>query len=279
MKISAVQMVSAGRLEGNLQQAETLIAQAVNDGAQLIVLPEYFAYYGCGGGRGKLAERGRSESEADGPARSFLADQARKHHIWLVGGTLPVLESQNEDSRPYSASFVFDDSGKEVARYNKLHLFDMDVDDASGSYRESRDYRPGNETAVVDSPIGKLGLSVCYDLRFPELYRALSAQGVEILLVPSAFTSVTGEAHWELLLRARAVENLCYVIGTNMGDRHHPRKPTWGGSAIIDPWGRVLDRLDDGEGVITADIDIEWLRTLRQKMPVLEHRRFSVVKG
>ena len=271
-KVAALQMMSSGSLEANLVQASTLIQKAVSQGAQLLVLPEYFAYHGCGG----VSDIALQEKDSSGPARTFLADQARQHKVWIVGGTIPVAVSG--DKRASASCFVVNDEGLEVACYQKMHLFDVQVDDAQGSYRESDDYCHGNQPVVIDTPVGKLGLSVCYDLRFPELYRYLADQGAELIVVPSAFTAKTGEAHWQLLLKARAVENLSYVIGANMGDRFHTKRPTWGGSAIIDPWGNTLNELDDGPGVIVSDIDLDYLRKLRQKMPVYEHRRFSVVK-
>ena len=281
MKISALQMVANGTLEDNLRQAETLIAQAAEEGAVLAVLPEYFAYYGCARQNGmssqqQTAQRGLLEHSAGGPVRSFLSQQARLHNLWLVGGTVPVLCDADSESRPHAASFVVNNQGEEVGCYHKMHLFDVDVDDSHGSYRESRDYCPGTEPVVVDSPVGRLGLSVCYDLRFPELYRKLALAGAEVLLVPSAFTRATGEAHWRLLLQARAVENLCYVVGANMGDRGHPSKPTWGGSAIVDPWGEVLAECEGGAEVVTANIDLARVAELRRNMPVLKHSRLKI---
>ncbi len=286
-KVAALQMTSGASngnssLKANLVQAAALIDQAVKQGAQLLVLPEYFAYHGCG----DVSVIAQQEQSLTGPARQFLAAQARHHNVWIVGGTIPVKPSLStssttnppNDNRATASCFVVDDQGVEVACYQKMHLFDVQVDDAKGSYRESEDYCHGDQPVVVDTPFGKLGLTVCYDLRFPELYRYLAEQGAEIIVVPSAFTAKTGEAHWQLLLRARAVENLSYVVGANMGDRHHPKRPTWGGSAIVDPWGSVLAELGDGPGVITADIDLDYLKKLRQKMPVDEHRRFRVVK-
>ncbi|WP_461481017.1 carbon-nitrogen hydrolase family protein [Porticoccus sp.] len=270
--IAAIQMTSGGSLQANLAQAAELIDQAVQQGAELLVLPEYFAYQGCR----EVADIAIAERDAGGPARRFLAEQARRHGIWLVGGTIPV--AVEHDQRAAASCFVLNAQGEEVACYRKIHLFDVDVEDAKGSYRESDDYCHGSEPVVVDSPLGKLGLTVCYDLRFPELYRSLAEQGAQILLVPSAFTAATGEPHWELLLRARAVENLCYVVGANMGDRFHDKRPTWGGSTIIDPWGRVLAALADGPGVVVAEIDLAYLHKLRQKMPVHEHRRLNGVK-
>ena len=276
-KVAALQMTSGANsgysFEANLAQAEQLIELAVNQGAQLLVLPEYFAYHGCG----DVSAIAQREHSSAGPARHFLAEQALRHKVWIVGGTIPVAASHDE--RAMASCFVVNDKGKEVACYQKIHLFDVQVDDAKGSYRESDDYCHGNQAVVVETPFGKLGLTVCYDLRFPELYRALIDQGAEIIVVPAAFTAKTGEAHWQLLLRARAVENLCYVIGANMGDRFHPKRPTWGGSSIVDPWGHIQAELKDGPGVITADIDLTYLKKLRQKMPVDEHRRFSVVKS
>ena len=272
-KIAAIQMTSGGELKANLAQAEQLITQAVEQGAKLLVLPEYFAYHGCR----DLPSIAQQEQFSTGPARQFLSEQSRRHGVWLVGGTIPVAVSNGK--RAAASCFVVDEQGQEVACYRKMHLFDVQVDDAKGSYRESEDYCHGDEPVVLDTPLGRLGLSVCYDLRFPELYRYLSDQVAEILVVPSAFTSATGEVHWQLLLQARAVENLCYVVGANMGDRLHPKRPTWGGSAIIDPWGKVLAQLEDGPGVISVDVNLNYLKKLRRKMPVYEHRRFSVVKA
>lgn len=271
--IAAIQMTSGGSLASNLQQAGELIEQAVAQGAKLLVLPEYFAYHGCR----DIDEIARAEKDASGPARQFLAERARRHGVWLVGGTIPVAMAH--DKRAAASCFVVNSEGEEVACYRKIHLFDVDVEDARGSYRESDDYCHGGEPVVVDTPFGKLGLTVCYDLRFPELYRYLAAEGAQILLVPSAFTAATGEPHWELLLRARAVENLCYVVGANMGDRYHEKRPTWGGSCIVDPWGRVLADMAEGPGVVVADINLAYLQKLRQKMPVHEHRRLNVVKS
>ena len=271
-RVAAIQMTNQGSLQGNLQQAATLIEQAAQQGAKLLVLPEYFAYQGCR----DLPAIARDEQDASGPARQFLAEQAKRHQVWIVGGTIPV--AQSADQRAAAMCFVVDAHGSEVASYQKIHLFDVQVGDSQGRYCESDDYRHGSEPVVVDSPFGKLGLTVCYDLRFPELYCYLSARGADILLVPSAFTAATGEAHWQLLLRARAVENLCYVVGANLGDRFHEKRPTWGGSALVDPWGQVLAELDAGPGVVAADIDLAYLNKLRKNMPLHEHRRFDVVK-
>lgn len=271
-KVAALQMTSSGALAGNLAQAELLIAAAVKQGAKLLVLPEYFAYHGCG----DVTSIANVERQKTGPARQFLAEQARRYQVWIVGGTIPVANSH--DRRAAASCFLVDDQGREVVCYQKMHLFDVQVDDVQGRYRESEDYCHGNHPVVVDTPFGRLGLTVCYDLRFPELYRYLTDQGAELIVVPSAFTAKTGEAHWQLLLRARAVENLSYIVGANMGNRFHTKRPTWGGSTIIDPWGTVLAELGEGAGFIVADIDLDKLSQLRKKMPVHEHRRFNVVK-
>lgn len=267
MKAAVVQTRGDKGLEGNLAACAHWLQLASEAGATLVVLPENFAYYGCR----ELPRAAADESTPDGPVRQFLASQACKHGVWLLGGTIPVADTLDE--KPFAASLLVSPQGEEVARYNKIHLFDVDVAETGKSYRESDDYRHGTDVVVAPTPLGNLGLSVCYDLRFPELYREMAARGAEILAAPSAFTAATGKVHWELLLRARAVENLCYVVAANLADRNHPNKATWGGSAIVDPWGTVLASLDDEEGFAIADIDLERLHTLRRQMPVLSHRR------
>ncbi len=277
-KAAAVQMCPTSDLAKNLEQAAQLIQRAVDAGAELIVLPENFAYPG----NRSIKQGMTAERDADGPARRFLSAQARQQGAWIVGGTLPIADgtgaaSEGDGDKAYAACLVFDPAGNQVARYNKMHLFDVDVDDRVGRYRESERYIAGQAPVVVKTDLGKVGPSVCYDLRFPELYRQLLEQGAEILAVPSAFTAVTGEAHWELLLRARAVENLCYVIGADQGDRD-AAKPTWGGSCIVDPWGQVLAEQDQGPGVVVAEVGLQKLQRLRSQLPAIEHRRFGVVK-
>ncbi len=276
-KLAAIQLRSAGDSAANLARAGELIDAAAAAGAELIVLPEQFAYYNAP----DLAAVARAEAAVSGPARRFLAERARRLGVWLVGGTIPLPpalpEPDGADTRPCAAVVVVDPAGRETARYDKIHLFDVTVTvtvaETGRTYAESARYRHGAAVVIAPTPLGTLGLSVCYDLRFPELYRLLSRQGADILVVPSAFTATTGKAHWRLLLQARAVENLCYVVGANLGDRGHPSKPTWGGSAIIDPWGEVLAELADEEGFIVADIDRERIAKLRRNMPVLDHRR------
>jgi nitrilase len=266
-KAAVIQIKGNGGLEANLARCGELLQQAAQRGAQLAVLPENFAYYGCR----NLVDAARAEQTCAGPARRFLADQARDLGLWLVGGTLPMAEADHP--KPYATCLVVSPDGEEVARYQKIHLFDVDVAETGRSYRESDDYRPGNKPVLVPTPLGKIGLSVCYDLRFPELYRALLDQGAEILVAPAAFTAATGKAHWQLLLRARAVENLCFMLGANLCDRGHAKTPTWGGSAIVDPWGRVVAEMAADEGVAVAELNLGEQQSLRSAMPALSHRR------
>ncbi len=273
-KVASVQMTGGVNLQANLDQAKSFIKIAAKKGVKLLVLPENFAYFGQ-----REIKNIAIKEESAGPARKFLSEQASENKIWIVGGTIPVINSQvSNRQNPSSSCFVVDDSGFEVACYKKIHLFDATVDDCVGSYRESSDYSSGEQPIIIDTPIGRLGLAVCYDLRFPELFRYLFDHGAEIVAVPAAFTSQTGKSHWAPLLRARAIENLMYVIGSNMGDRYHKNRPTWGGSAIIDPWGNIMNELEDGPGIITANIDLGYLKSLRSKIPVHNHRRFSILK-
>lgn len=267
--VAAVQLKASGTAEQNIAGAEKQIALAAEQGAELIVLPEHFVYYN----EKDLSAAAALEADQSGPARSFFAAQARQHNTWLVAGTLPMFKGKDR-TRPYATSLLYDPLGNESARYEKIHLFDVLVQATGKRYYESDSYQPGDQAICATTDVGTLGMSVCYDLRFPEYYRLLVDQGAEILVVPSAFTAATGEAHWLLLLQARAVENLCYVIGANICNRDHPGKPTWGGSAIIDPWGSVLAELADEESFIIAEIDRRRIADLRASMPVLEHRRF-----
>lgn len=268
-RVAAVQMVAANDLATNLSRADRLIAQAAARGAELIVLPENFAYFGCRNLR-HIAQR---EATYLGPVRTFLSEQSKRHKVWLVGGTIPVADNGSDFSKGYATCFCYNGKGVQVASYQKIHLFDVDVSNTNKSYRESDDYQAGSKTVVVDSPFGKLGLSVCYDLRFAELYRQLSDRGADIIVVPSAFTATTGRQHWELLLRARAVENQVFMIGANMGDRRHATTPTWGGSSIVHPWGNVLADMQGGEGVVISDIDVADIAALKKNMPIAHHRR------
>ncbi|MAT52696.1 MAG: carbon-nitrogen hydrolase [Porticoccaceae bacterium] len=267
MKAAVIQLRGDRGLAGNLACAGHWVACAAGAGATLVVLPENFGYFG----QKDLFEAGGAEATPDGPARRFLSDIARSHRVWLLGGTIPIADEPG--AKPYAASLLVSPDGRQVARYNKIHLFDVHVEATGRQYRESDDYRHGEDVITVEVPPVTLGLSVCYDLRFPELYRRQAELGATVLAAPSAFTAATGEAHWQLLLRARAVENLCFVLGANMANRADPKNPTWGGSAIIDPWGRVIAGLEDEEGFATAELDLDGQARMRSKMPALEHRR------
>lgn len=269
-RIAALQMVSGADLETNLATAARLIERAAGDGARLAVLPETFALF-LGSAQRELGAREADRKLAR--VRPFLAEQAARHHIWLVGGTLPLTEA--DDPRPRAACLVLDDSGSEVARYDKVHLFDVEVGDKQGRYCESDTFCPGAPHAVVVStPVGQLGLAVCYDLRFAELFTRLRMHGAELIAVPSAFTRQTGLAHWLPLLRARAIETQCWLIGANQGGQHTSKRATSGGSVIVDGWGTVRAEVGFGEAVLTADIDLPQLQRWRASMPVMSHRRF-----
>ncbi len=266
-RVAAVQMASGPNIETNLKETERLIARAVEQGAGLVVLPENFSLIGLNEGD-KVRQ---SERDGDGRAQTFLSQQAVRHRIWIVGGTIPV--ASNDPGRVCSACLLFDSKGNRVARYDKIHLFDVTLEQSGEQYRESMTTVPGNRVIVVDSPFGRLGLAVCYDLRFPELFRAMLDEGVEIFAVPSAFTALTGKAHWEVLVRARAIENQSYVIAAAQGGFHLNGRETYGDSMVVDPWGVVIDRLPRGAGVVCADINRTYLERIRRSFPALSHRR------
>ena len=270
MSFAVIQMVSQSDVEGNLAQARKLLEQAAAGGAKLAVLPENFAAMG----RRDIAAIGRAEAMSEGPILPWLKLAARDLKLWIVAGTLPLPPAGRPDGKVTACSLLVDDQGEQVARYDKLHLFDVDVADARGRYRESDDYAHGGNVVVADTPVGKLGLTVCYDLRFPELYTALREAGAELITAPSAFTAVTGAAHWEILLRARAIETQCYVRGAAQGGVHPGPRETFGHAAIIDPWGRVLAEQAQGEAVLLAERDSEEQASIRARMPVSSHRRF-----
>lgn len=269
-KCAVLQMVSGRDIQANLEQAERLLKQAAAGGAQLAVLPENFAAMG-----GDMLALARAEQSGDGPIFSWLAQQAKNLGLWIVAGSLPLLQ-RADDSKPAAACLVFDDQGQQRVRYDKLHLFDAAVADGHGQYRESDSYNPGHALQVIDTPVGRLGLSICYDLRFAGLYSALRDLGAELISVPSAFTKVTGEAHWEVLLRARAIENQCYVLAANQGGRHGRSRETYGHSMIIDPWGEVLASAQQGEQLVLAEVSAERLQQVRQSIPVCQHQRLSL---
>lgn len=261
-RIAGVQMASGPNVAANLNEAGRLIGMAVERGAKLVALPEYFAIMGMQD-HDKVKVR---EAEGDGPIQQFLAGTAREHGIWLVGGSVPLVSANPHKVR--NSCLVYDDKGKRVARYDKIHLFGFEM--GKEYYSEERTIEPGGDVKVIDTPFGRIGLSICYDLRFPELYRAM--QAVDIILVPSAFTETTGKAHWEALIRARAIENLAYVLAPAQGGYHVNGRETHGDSMIVDPWGVVLDRLPRGSGVVVAGINPGYLQRLRLSLPALTHR-------
>ncbi|MBM5458486.1 carbon-nitrogen hydrolase family protein [Pseudomonas sp. P66] len=270
MKSAVIQMVSQSDISANLERARQLLEQAAENGARLAVLPENFAAMG----RRDSAAIGRAEALGQGPILPWLKQAARDLKLWVVAGTLPLPPQGLPDAKAHACSLLIDDHGQTVARYDKLHLFDVDVADNRGRYRESDDYAHGAQVVVADTPVGRLGLSVCYDLRFPELYSALRAAGAELISAPAAFTAVTGAAHWEVLIRARAIETQCYVLAAAQGGVHPGPRETYGHAAIIDPWGRIVAEQASGEAVLLADRDSSEQASIRARMPVALHRRF-----
>jgi nitrilase len=264
--VAALQMTSGPDVAANLEQAGRLLSEAARAGARVAVLPENFSFMGLiDADRRSVAER-----DGDGPVQRFLAHCARELALWIVGGTTPMAEIPGE--RVAAACLVYDDSGQRVARYDKIHLFDVDLPGRAESYRESTNTAPGARAVLAPTPAGLLGLSVCYDLRFPELYRPMIAAGAQWLSVPSAFTVATGRAHWEVLLRARAIENLSFVVAAAQWGRHASGRETFGDSMIIDYWGSVLTRLGSGIGVITARLDLAAQEDTRRNFPALSLR-------
>ncbi len=268
-KVAAIQMASGPNIQANLDEAARLIENAVILGAELVVLPENFAIMSMS----EQERVGVAEQPGKGLMQDFLANQAKKHHIWLVGGTIPIVSDMKGKAR--SSCLVFNDKGEQVARYDKIHMFDVLIQDSNESYNESETTETGDEVVVLDTPFGRLGVAICYDLRFPELFRNLIDQGMEICALPSAFTAITGKAHWEPLVRVRAIENQCYMIAANQGGFHINGRETHGDSMIVDPWGNILNRLMSGSGIVLADIDREFLQNTRKNFPVLEHRRMN----
>ena len=268
-KLAAIQMASSPNVSGNLLEAGRLIETAATQGAKLVVLPENFALMG-------LSETDKldiAETEGQGPIQEFLSKTAERYKVWLVGGTLPIRCAHPGKVR--AACLVFDDKGRPAGRYDKIHLFDVSVPGTDERYQESATIEAGEDALVIDTPFGRLGLTVCYDIRFPELYRQMSAVGMDLLAVPSAFTARTGAAHWEILVRARSVENLCYTIAPNQGGFHMNGRETYGHSMIVDPWGVVLASLAQGSGVVTAEFDRDRLEKVRAAFPALDHTRLT----
>ncbi len=267
VKIAAIQMASGPNVAANLSEAKRLIETAVNQGARLVVLPEYFAIMGLND-TDKVAVR---EQEGSGPIQDFLSSTAKKNKIWIIGGTVPLVSQFPNKVR--NSCLVYDDRGKQVARYDKIHLFGLDL--GNEHYHEENTIEAGDAVKVVETPFGSVGLSVCYDLRFPELYRAMGK--VNIIVVPAAFTDTTGKAHWETLIRARAIENLSYVIAPAQGGYHVSGRETHGNTMIVDPWGVILDRLPRGSGVVIATMNPKYQESLRKSLPALKHRTIKSV--
>ena len=264
VRVAAIQMISTTRVEENLNTAAALIAEAVADGAELVALPEYFPIMGRRDGD-KIAAR---EVDGSGPIQDFLAETASKHGIWVIGGSMPLVASVED--KVLNTCLAFNPQGVRVARYDKIHLFGFQKGEER--YNESATIEPGRQPVTFDAPFGRVGLSICYDLRFPELFRALGE--IDLLVLPAAFTEVTGRAHWEILLRARAIENLAYVLAPAQGGDHENGRRTWGQSMVINPWGKVLNQLAEGEGVVVADCDWALMQEMRQQLPALQHRKF-----
>ncbi len=262
-RVAALQMVSTSSVAENVATATRLIADAARQGASLILLPEYWAAMGMHE-NDKIA---LAEQIDGGPIQSFMASAAREYGVWLIGGTLPMA-AQSAD-KVLNTMMVYNPAGERVTRYDKIHLFSFTKGEES--YDEARTIVHGTEVAAFDAPFGKVGLSVCYDLRFPELYRALG--DCTLIVVPAAFTYTTGKAHWEILLRARAIENQCYVLAAAQGGRHQNGRTTWGHSMLIDPWGEIKAEWADGEGLAIGDIEPHHLLRIRENLPALRHRK------
>lgn len=261
-RVAAIQMISTPDIGQNIDTAARLIGEAKAQGAQMVLLPEYWAIMG-------LREEdkvGQAEQMPAGRIQDFMAHMAKQHGVWLIGGTLPLVA---EPDKVFNTTLVYDPQGQQLGRYDKIHLFGFAK--GSESYDESRTIVPGSEVVAVDLPFGRVGLSVCYDLRFPELYRAMGP--CTLLVVPAAFTYTTGSAHWEILLRARAIENQCYVLASAQGGSHVNGRRTFGHSMLIDPWGKILACLPEGEGVVCGEIDPALIGEVRQNLPALKHRK------
>jgi predicted amidohydrolase len=268
--VAAIQMTSSHVVADNLAAAAALLREAKDLGAEIACLPENFSFIGL-----HDADKCQvAEADGEGPVQSFLSETARELKMWILGGTI-VIRGDGA-VRVANSSLLIDAAGKRVARYDKIHLFDVTIPGRDEQYRESTHVAAGRELVIADTPVGRLGLSVCYDMRFPELYRELVAQGAEWLAMPAAFTVPTGRAHWETLLRARAIENLCYVVAPAQSGTHSSGRETYGDSLIVDYWGQVLSRLAKGTGVITADIDLAKEAETRARFPALTNRQLGL---
>jgi nitrilase len=265
-KVAAIQMASSPNVSANLLEAERLIGEAAESGAGLVVLPENFAFKG---------QHDRDMltlcEDDDGPLQGFLAQMAQRYGVWIVGGTIPMRASQGGKVR--AACLVVDSKGNQVVRYDKIHLFDVHLVETDERYVESNTIESGDEVITVDTPFGVLGVAVCYDLRFPEMFRQLMDKGAEIFVVPASFTAMTGKAHWEILVRARAIENLAFVVAAAQGGYHISGRETHGHSMIVDPWGTVLTQAPRGTDFVSVELDREYQKTIRRTFPTIDHKR------
>lgn len=261
-------MTSGTEVVENLARAEALISQAHTAGAEVVLLPENFALM-----PGDDNERWQArETPGQGPIQAFLATMARQHELWLVGGTLPLLDDNHE--KLCSSCLVYDPKGDRRARYDKIHLFDVELEGGE-RYRESEYTTAGEDIVVVDTPFGRLGIVICYDLRFPELFRSMLDKQVEVFMIPAAFTEMTGRAHWEVLIRARAIENTAFVVAAGQSGRHANGRSTYGDSMVVDPWGKILNRRETGAGLVIADLDFSELKSIRKRLPSIQHRKIG----
>ncbi len=268
-KVAAVQMASGPKVAGNLNEARRLIENAAQQGAKLVVLPEFFAIMGMKE-TDKIAVK---EQPGSGQIQSFMSEMASKHKIWLVGGSIPLVA--NSPNKVRNSCLVYNDLGEQIARYDKIHLFNLEL--GNEHYHEADTIEAGDQVVVVDTPFGRIGLAVCYDLRFPELFRAMKE--VDIIVLPAAFTSTTGKVHWEPLVRARAIENLSYLIAAAQGGYHVNGRETHGHAMVVDPWGRILDELARGSGVVIAEVNRRYQASLRSSLPALTHRTLTLQSG
>jgi nitrilase len=271
-RMAAIQMASGPNVAANLDEAGKLIAAAAADGASLVVLPENFGLIG----QSETAKLEHAEPDGSGPQQDYLAAAAARHGIWLIGGSVPIATAGGECVR--QRLLVFGPDGGCAAKYDKIHLFDVELDNGE-TYRESSGIEPGDAVVTLDLPIGRLGLTICYDLRFPELYRQLLDRGAEIFVVPSAFTKATGRAHWEVLLRARSIENLAWTVAPAQGGYHVNGRETWGHTMIVDPWGTVVAERANGNGFVAAEFDRERMEATRRRFPATRHRRLHDSSG
>jgi predicted amidohydrolase len=266
--VAVVQLVSKLSVEDNLREAALQIQRASLQGAKLVMLPESFAVFGDP----QMVSHGAEAAIPKRGLRLWLSQQAKANNIWLIGGTIPCQQGIRDSKKVRSACFVYDHEGEEVARYDKIHMFDVDIADSHGSYRESDTFEAGDELVVIDTPVGKVGLTICYDLRFAEIHARLVDLGAQIIVNGAAFTKTTGQAHWHTLLRARAIETQCYIMAASHGGQHDHRQ-TFGHSMIIDPWGEILAELGEGSGIAVAQVNLDHLRAIRSAFPLQSQRR------